>query len=102
MFHESINPNDYMKITDDKEQERKPDLLAFPLASIVPPHGLQTQPSFYLQSGMSLRDFFASQAMPYITLAYLQEIDYGIELDRDAVARESYLIADAMIKARGL
>jgi hypothetical protein len=32
----------------------------------------------------------------------LQEIDHGIELDRDAVARESYLIADAMIKAREL
>ncbi len=52
---------------------------AFPLAH-----------SYLIQSGMSLRDYFAGKAMQ----ALAQENYF------DATARQAYMIADAMLKAR--
>jgi len=52
---------------------------AFPLAH-----------SYLIQSGMSLRDYFAGKAM--------QALAQGNYFD--ATARQAYMIADAMLKAR--
>ena len=43
------------------------------------------------KDGMTLRDYFATKAMPYLMSAYV---------DIDAVARVAYKMADAMLKAR--
>jgi len=47
------------------------------------------------RNGMDLRDYFAAKAMPSI-------IPIGVEnsLNAEFVAKEAYLIADAMMKAR--
>jgi len=44
------------------------------------------------QEGMSLRDYFAAKAMQYYIPDY--------EIDFETVAKESYLMADAMLKER--
>jgi hypothetical protein len=41
--------------------------------------------------GMTLRDYFAAKAMPYLMSAYE---------DIDAIAGVAYKVADAMLKAR--
>jgi hypothetical protein len=46
--------------------------------------------SYLIQSGMSLRDYFAGKAM--------QALAQGNYFD--ATARQAYMIADAMLKAR--
>ena len=48
--------------------------------------------SYLIQSGMSLRDYFAGKAM--------QALAQGNYFD--ATARQAYMIADAMLKAREL
>jgi len=58
---------------------------AFPLHN----HGVQTLGMHI--SGMSLRDYFAAQAMPYLMSAYE---------DIDAIAVVAYKMADAMLRAR--
>ena len=47
--------------------------------------------SYLIQSGMSLRDYFAGKAMQ----ALAQPGNYF-----DATAKQAYMIADAMLKAR--
>ena len=58
---------------------------AFPLHN----HGAQTLGLHV--TGMSLRDYFAAKAMPYLMSAYE---------DIDAIAGVAYKVADAMLKAR--
>lgn len=48
-----------------------------------------------LKSGMTLRDYFAGQALAGYISHQLPDIDYV-----DYVSRECYEIADAMLKAR--
>ena len=53
--------------------------------------------------GMTLRDYFASKALG---LCYADYLNYAAENGvqegwRDGVAKDAYLIADAMLKARG-
>jgi hypothetical protein len=47
--------------------------------------------------GMTLRDWFAGQALA----GRAQFLQPGVVLYPDCIARECYLIADAMLKARG-
>lgn len=74
------------KIMNDKPENPS----AFPLSL---PHGLD-EPIL----GMSLRDYFAAKAMQGFVLnpeyTHLDNEDY------DATAKDSYLIADAMLKER--
>jgi hypothetical protein len=49
-------------------------------------------------SGMSLRDYFAAKAMQALTSHY--GIPYGNGSACDDRAKESYKIADSMLKAR--
>lgn len=68
---------------------------AFP-ARKVDEDGVETQ-----AYGMSLRDYFAGQAMQAILSLgndYTYETDMKV---KDIVARDAYHVADAMIKARG-
>ncbi|KAA0473377.1 hypothetical protein [Klebsiella variicola] len=55
-----------------------------------------------IQSGMTLRDYFAAEALG---LCYAEYLNYAAESGfaenwRDGVANDAYLMADAMIKAR--
>lgn len=53
--------------------------------------------------GMSLRDYFASKAMQGIMSEYLSKgSSNGYWSDYDAIAKEVYEIADAMLKQRDL
>jgi len=49
------------------------------------------------QSGMTLRDYFAAKALP----AIINEPSMASDFGRDFIARQAYLMADAMLKARG-
>lgn len=51
-----------------------------------------------IQRGMSLRDYFANSAMQGLTTKYGETYN----LNFDERAKESYKIADAMLKAREL
>ena len=52
-----------------------------------------------LAEGMTMRDFFASQAMQaQLTAFWALETHHG--WSHDAIAQEAYAMADAMIKAR--
>ena len=52
--------------------------------------------SFTEQTGMTLRDWFAGQALAGITG------DPSVEdMDQNEIARAAYLYADAMLEARG-
>ena len=60
--------------------------------------------SYLIQSGMSLRDYFAGKAMQ-IQMANTKEMnfwasEYSIEEMWEFCARNAYDMADAMIKAR--
>lgn len=73
--------------------------LAFPVNNLVCVHGEVV--NAFATGGMSLRDWFAGQAM--IGLAYQScphSKDDWFGVTRDAVAAEAYRIADAMIAAR--
>ena len=56
-------------------------------------------PGHYSQEGMSLRDWFAGQALAGIVGGYYANPELSGLSPRDH-AEESYLIADAMIAAR--
>ena len=53
-----------------------------------------------IQSGMTLRDYFAAKAMNAF-VANSNILKTAVRADVDAVAREAYRFADAMIRARG-
>lgn len=53
--------------------------------------------------GMSLRDWFAGQAMDVVITTYdiAGRIDgYNVNITFDNIAKDSYALADAMLKAR--
>lgn len=50
------------------------------------------------QAGMTLRDYFAAQALPMLIAAYLDEAKQGRTPDNPTVV--AYVMADAMLKAR--
>lgn len=58
----------------------------------------QTPPYRHLlaSQGMSLRDYFAAKAMAPLTASTKS----GREVDAKGMAREAYMIADAMLAAR--
>ena len=60
--------------------------------------------SYLIQSGMSLRDYFAAKAMQ-IQMTNKKEMnywasEYSVEESWEFCARNAYDIADAMLKAR--
>lgn len=61
---------------------------AFPRPHSEPPH--------YAQEGMTLRDYFAAKAMQGI----LASGNTPKSVTNEEIARESYYLADAMLKAR--
>jgi hypothetical protein len=65
---------------------------AFPLAASTG----DSRDGVYCQNGMTLRDWFAGQA-----LIALPHIGCGADLTVKDTAEAAYQIADAMIKARG-
>lgn len=52
------------------------------------------------QSGMTLRDYFAGQALPSVITALQYSEPKGGETWHQMIAREAYSAADAMIEAR--
>ena len=65
---------------------------AFPVPDVYHPNG---QVEFGTR-GMSLRDWFAGQA-----LIAIPHIGCGSDLEPEQIAHDAYKIADAMLKARG-
>jgi hypothetical protein len=70
---------------------------AFPSSIAVGLSGDLYDTSDFGSEGMSLRDYFAAKAMQGITSVLHQGIR---PCDIDAMARDAYGIADAMLKAR--
>ena len=63
------------------------------------------RPGFYLHHGMSLRDWFAGQALPAVIAATSAGQHMPATRDSDthiafAITRGAYFIADAMLAAR--
>ena len=52
------------------------------------------------QDGMDLRDYFAAKAMPVIFEKSLGGKPVIVDFIRYEIAKEAYLMADAMMKAR--
>lgn len=63
-----------------------------------PVPNLEDDPSF---NGMTLRDYFAAQALPIAWSAYDKGYTGQPECVEQSIAHHAYLIADAMLKARG-
>ncbi|WP_146186003.1 hypothetical protein [Acidovorax sp. 107] len=51
-----------------------------------------------LETGMTLRDYFAAKAMPVVWVEIPDDADRDLALDR--LGRYAYEMADAMLKAR--
>lgn len=63
------------------------------------PQALSMEEDYPGSSGMSLRDWFAGQALAGV-LANLSQMDKVARNDIARQARDCYLMADAMLKAR--
>jgi DnaJ-class molecular chaperone len=57
-------------------------------------------PSFGNNKGMSLRDYFAAQVLRAVYTDVSNHTDIEDELDFEAIARDAYAAADAMLKER--
>jgi len=57
--------------------------------------------SHITEQGMTLRDYFAAKCMQGI-LAGSGDEDGFVSYDADALAEQAYVMADAMLKARGV
>ena len=62
---------------------------------------------FMGRSGMTLRDYFAAKALPFVMRFYSEEarsdkfvpdLDFDLAKDAQAIAYEPYRMADAMLK----
>ena len=74
------------------------DLSAFP----VPPSIVRGADESHAEPGMSLRDYFASQAMLGLLANgwCTEERDLNLQAGYLEIAMDAYMMADAMIKAR--
>lgn len=75
---------------------------AFPVAD---PFAVKCPPTdaeaLRLQQGMTLRDYFAAKAMPTVIIDWLQTGDIFQDPEiAEVIARDCYIVADAMLKAR--
>jgi len=61
----------------------------------IPAFPLQETDDYHGQEGMTLRDYFAAKAMQSMN----SRPDYD-DVAADAIALDSYALADAMLKAR--
>lgn len=68
---------------------------AFPLPHLYAPYGQEVQPIAEGSPGMSLRDWFAGQA-----LAGMIAHDNAGDMEDDILARTAYRTADAMLAER--
>jgi hypothetical protein len=50
--------------------------------------------------GMTLRDYFAAKAMQSLVIHYSVTLDVAVSAKHDEIAGNSYMLADAMLKAR--
>ena len=64
-------------------------------AAFARPHSEDKDFIHFAQSGMTLRDYFAAQAMQAVLTNHKLE-----DCDDDVVAKNSYQMADFMMKAR--
>lgn len=65
---------------------------AFPVCDAARIHNLQ---------GMTLRDYFAAKALPAVIADWVQTDDIHADPEiPEVIARDCYIVADAMLKAR--
>ena len=54
-----------------------------------------------VQQGMTLRDYFAAKAMPAVIADWLNTGDIAQDFEiPEVIARDCYIVADAMLKER--
>lgn len=70
---------------------------AFPMPSGPEP---RVNATTHYNEGMTLRDYFAAQAMQPIVLAAIQVAGPESNVDFAAISKAAYRMADAMLKAR--
>ena len=70
--------------------EQQPEYAAFPQVEIRDHYGMLVP---YSQTGMTLRDYFAAQALGFMSTEALQAFP-------DDCAKTAYAMADAMLRAR--
>lgn len=70
------------------------DIKAFPAYEFVP-----TYNQMLAMGGMTLRDYFAARAMA-LAIPYWKLDDEQLSVSFDEIAKDSYDIADAMLKYR--
>ena len=68
---------------------------AFPCDNIYTGNG-----NFHNAEGMTLRDYFAAKAMPSVISDWLSTGDIPDPEIAEVIARDCYMVADAMLKAR--
>jgi hypothetical protein len=61
---------------------------------------ISNQSPYNLELGITLRDYFAAKAMSGYLSASEDVINRGMYIDSDNIAKECYIIANAMLKAR--
>ena len=80
---------------------------AFPVETYGDGRGAQTSPATGWETGMSLRDYFAAQALASVIAKCVPEECYFVDAHRgvrepmeEMFARKAYGVADAMIARR--
>lgn len=75
---------------------------AFPPQVVRDADGIFQEVAVYgMQSGMSLRDYFAAKALGGLLANANQDFAPLVDGKVPMLAKEAYLLADAMLKARG-
>lgn len=73
---------------------------AFPVETYGDGTGMQTGPVSGWETGMSLRDYFAAQAMPALVAKMNISGDGISPVIARMVMTDAYIVADAMLEAR--
>ncbi len=74
-------------------------MLPIVMPPIVFPDG-SLRDSYVLHEGLALRDYFAAHALPAVLAYHDRGLAQQDALPCDAIAREAYAIADAMLAER--
>jgi hypothetical protein len=80
------------KVPKGEEGKMSENIQAFPVVAEKPP--------YYIREGMTLRDWFAGMALTGVILN-ATEMDFEPGQAKMAAAKLSYMLADAMMEARG-
>lgn len=87
-----------MKPLTNAGTQQQPPEMAFSLFAVLPP-GLDGRQAGIIQTGMTLRDYFAACAVSY-RVVDPSDIPPSTDQEVKVIARWAYKLADAMMEAR--